>query len=148
MQPPRAATLLGYAGLLPFFGLAGLAIWGPPALSQIASSGLLVYGVAILSFMGGCRWGFAAAGLGRGATISAFAVAVAPALVGWAALWARPILSDAVVSGLLVLSLAALLISDLWAARTGAAPDWWPALRVPLTIGACLSLTAFGVATT
>lgn len=141
-QPPAAATQLGYAGLIPFVGLAALQIVAP-ALWPGAAEALLLYGAVILSFMGGCRWGFSCAGLGAGPTISALAIAVTPALFGWAALLARPWIGPAAAALLLALGFIGLLMSDFWAARTGDAPDWWPALRQPLTIGASASLLFF-----
>ena len=82
--------LLGYAGLIPFVGLAIRAIAGPMEWRTGASTGLLVYGVSILSFMGGCRWGFAAAGLGQGPTLAPLAISVLPALLAWAVMALLP----------------------------------------------------------
>ena len=79
---PKAAWQLGLAGLLPFGALALGVFLG----IEGAQSGLLNYGALILSFMGGCRWGFAAAGLGQGATFGLLGVSVLPALYAWCAL--------------------------------------------------------------
>ncbi|MEM6679182.1 MAG: DUF3429 domain-containing protein, partial [Pseudomonadota bacterium] len=59
---PPPARWLGLAGLLPFAGLTLLAIATPDAINEEARTLLAAYGAAILSFMGGCRWGFASAG--------------------------------------------------------------------------------------
>lgn len=146
-RPPRPAVLLGYAGLIPFIGLAAAALAGPAELRSIAVEGLLIYGVSILSFMGGCRWGFAAAGLGAGPTFSAFAISVLPSLWGWAVYWAAPILGASLVGAALAVGFVALYLSDLAASRSGDAPSWWPALRGPLTLGASLSLATFAAVT-
>ena len=59
ISPPRWATGLGYAGLLPFVALA-LAAWLAPAAyrAQVAFT-LLAYGATIASFLGAIHWGLA-----------------------------------------------------------------------------------------
>ena len=63
---PRPAVALGFAGLIPFVGLALLAHMAPIDVALRAQYSLSVYGAVILGFMGGCRWGFAASGMGEG----------------------------------------------------------------------------------
>lgn len=138
--PPAPALLLGYAGLSPFFGLVALAAAG---LWDGAAAALLAYGAVILSFMGGCRWGFACAGLGRGPSLVALTISVAPALLGWAALLGRNLLGDAGAATVLAAGFLALYAADVLAARAADAPTWWPKLRAPLTAGAAGSLIAF-----
>jgi hypothetical protein len=46
---------------------------------------------------------------------------------------------------MLALGLAFLYLADVVLTAQGGAPAWWPALRRPLTLGACLSL-AVGMA--
>jgi hypothetical protein len=59
MLPPPTAVWLGYAGLLPFVGLAGASLWlGHLENGQLAQA-LLAYGASILSFMGAINWGLA-----------------------------------------------------------------------------------------
>jgi hypothetical protein len=129
---PEAARLLGFAGLIPFAALAGAAWLAPDGLSTWAQGSLAHYGAAILSFMGGCRWGFAAAGLGEGPTMRPLALSVAPSLLAWLALSApAPVALLALAAGLV-----ALLAADLSLTKTGGAPAWWPSLRWPLTLGA------------
>ena len=145
MQTPPAAMQLGFAGLAPFFAAALLAAFGPLELARAGEAALLIYGGLILSFMGGCRWGFAAAGMGDGPSFRALALSVAPTLWAFAALGARFVepqpLSTAGAAAALVLGFAALWASDLKAGLEGAAPDWWLVLRSPLTAGACAALT-------
>lgn len=138
-QTPAAARLLGFAGLIPFVGLAAVALVGPEAWRAVAQAALAQYGAIILSFMGGCRWGFAAAGMGRGPAFDLLAISVAPALYAWGVLVAAPAPLDL---AMLAAGLAALLAADLALARQGGAPRWWPALRWPLTLVAGLSLLA------
>jgi hypothetical protein len=80
IELPRGAIRLGWAGVLPFVGLA-LAAWWPDARDP-AMRAFLAYGALILSFLGGARWGRAmAAGAGTGQ----FAASVIPSLWGWLA---------------------------------------------------------------
>lgn len=140
---PGPAAWLGGAGLIPFAGLAIGAWTAPGAWQPLALQALAGYGAIILSFMGGCRWGFAAAGLGRGATWQALAVSVLPALYAWPLL----LLASAWAGLLLAPGFAALYLADRVATQSGDAPPWWPRLRLPLTLGAVLSLVA-GAAST
>jgi len=138
---PVAARWLGLAGLIPFAGLAGLVILVPSAASW--AIGLLIgYGVAILSFMGGCRWGFAAAGLGEGPSFAMLGLSVVPALYAWAVAALVP----ALALGGLSVGFLALLALDLALSRRRGAPIWWPALRLPLSVGASLALLAAALA--
>ncbi|MEM6906904.1 MAG: DUF3429 domain-containing protein [Pseudomonadota bacterium] len=130
---PQAARWLGLAGVIPFasFALAAWMVPGPLTLAVLGG-----YGAVILSFMGGCRWGLAAAGMGEGPAFLPLALSVLPALYAWIALllpwpWAGVALA---------LGFALLLVADLALAREGGAPPWWPALRWPLSVAAGGSL--------
>ena len=140
-SPPRAtvpapAKWLGAAGLVPFAGLAAYALLGPGADAALARGGLAGYGAVILSFMGGCRWGFAAAGLGEGASWTNLGLSVLPALLAWPLLY----VADPARLLLLAFGFAVLLLADILLVRRGGAPDWWPRLRWPLTAGAVAGL--------
>ena len=119
-EVPPVPLALGLAGAIPFVALAapvsasiGLEGVFPEAYRAAAQAG---YGAAILSFLGGTQWGFAAsgygaaqaaAGSGKVAADAAFAVAnlatlagpgryvygVAPSLYAWTALALRQLLS-------------------------------------------------------
>lgn len=131
---PRAAAWLGGAGLIPFAAGAALC-WLFP--DDILPQQLLgAYGAVILAFMGGCRWGFAAAGMGRGPTWVALGVSVMPALLGWVALFTQP--PTPLIA--LAAGFAVLLAADIRLTRAGGAPAWWTRLRWPLTAGAVASL--------
>ena len=134
---PAAARLLGLAGLIPFAGLS-LAVmlgWHP-----LAGPALIGYGAVILSFMGGCRWGLAAAGMGQGPALLPLGVSVFPALFAWVI----GLLPAAVALPALAAGFLALLWADLILTRQNGAPVWWPALRWPLSLGAatCLMFAA------
>ncbi|MEM1314575.1 MAG: DUF3429 domain-containing protein [Pseudomonadota bacterium] len=136
---PRPALWLGLSGLIPFVALAVLCHAAPAPWNFRALVALAGYGAAILSFMGGCRWGFAASGMEEeGPSWFRLGVSVVPALLAWASLLAFP------AAGALVcaLGLIALFAADVSLTRAGGAPAWWPALRLPLTVGAAGSLLA------
>ena len=52
---PKAACLLGFAGLIPFFTAAAIGLVGAIPLHDISLKALLAYGAVILSFLGGIR---------------------------------------------------------------------------------------------
>ncbi len=84
-QPPRIAQWLGYGGLLPFVGLAGLDLWmNSPDGTRIAAA-LLAYGASILSFMGAIHWGLALRDNASPDT-KLLLWGVVPSLVAWLAL--------------------------------------------------------------
>ena len=138
---PIGAVLLGVAGLIPFLGFAALAVSGTDGgLSIIGLSPrtiLSAYGAVIASFLGGIRWGAAAA---RGSGNADYLVAILPSLIAWAAL-AAPAPWDLRILGALVL-LWGLVDQDL--ARRGLAPAWMGRLRLILSgvAGAALLVAA------
>lgn len=139
---PPAALWLGLSGLIPFVALA-LSLWLVPGWADAAARLLIGYGAVILSFMGGCRWGLAAAGMGEGPAVGPLAVSVLPALWAWpVALLPAPGAMAGLAAGLVALYLA-----DRALTAAGGAPAWWPALRLPLTAGAAGSLLAGAAAT-
>jgi len=144
---PRAALLLGLAGLIPF-------VWGAasqlsPALADIGTVMAgprfvgpyvsLAYGTVILSFMSGVLWGFATRATGSAAAIG-YALSVLPAL------WAFFMVGGGPVSaaGNLMAGFAGLLGLDALFWRWGLAPPWWMRLRGGLTavVRACLAVPA------
>lgn len=59
MQARLTASVLGYAGLIPFYGfLLGFALLEDYPRS-LSIQGFLLYSLAILSFLGGTVWGYA-----------------------------------------------------------------------------------------
>ncbi|MEM9763289.1 MAG: DUF3429 domain-containing protein [Pseudomonadota bacterium] len=136
---PAAAGWLGLAGLLPFFACALAVAMLSEAPQSVATQLLAAYGAVILSFMGGCRWGLAAAGLGPDGGLSpwfAYTASVVPSLYAWVVL----VLPDPWRMALLALGFLGLLGADYALTARGGAPTWWPALRLPLSLGASASL--------
>ena len=146
-QAPRAALILGLAGLLPFLWSVGTEMsptlaefglrWmGPRFLGPYVG---LAYGTVILSFMSGALWGFAAR-----AEVNAglfYALSVIPAL------WAFLFVGGGPVSASIYLAagFVGLLGLDWFFDQQGLTPPWWIGLRLGLTavVVACLMVTAF-----
>ncbi|MEM6488973.1 MAG: DUF3429 domain-containing protein [Pseudomonadota bacterium] len=155
---PAAAAWLGLSGLIPFLGGAvALALLDGPA-GRLAQDLVAGYGAVILSFMGGCRWGFVAAGVGAAGAETAggdadsaaegsdetretwlrYALSVVPALYAWPVL----VMADPARPALLGVGFLLLLAADVRLARRGGAPAWWPTLRWPLSLGAAGAMFA------
>jgi hypothetical protein len=142
---PRAALVLGLAGLIPFLwsaathllpALAGWAgQWLPPMF--LGAYVGLTYGTVILSFMSGVLWGFATRAEGREAA-AAYTLSVIPAL------WCFFMVTDASDNSVIYLAagFVGLLFLDTIFSVWGLAPPWWLRLRVMLTVVvvACLAL--------
>jgi hypothetical protein len=139
---PRAALVLGLAGLLPFF--FGLATILSPALqaATLATIGprfvgpyvLIAYGTVILCFMSGVLWGFAAKGAEQSWT--GYALSVGPAL------WAFFFVGGGTMQALaaLMTGFVVLLVIDQQFSLWGLTPRWWMRLRLMLTAGVLLAL--------
>ncbi|MCO4053471.1 MAG: DUF3429 domain-containing protein [Bosea sp.] len=145
-SPPKVPLLLGALGLLPFLGLSfGLAIGVTLPLFEDADSmrvGLVGYGVAILSFLGGVRWGLAIKESEEGGSKADrdFIISVIPALIGWFA-WFQSSPADL---WWLVAAHVALGLLDYGLACRIIVPEWYGRLRLALSgiAAACLMLAA------
>ncbi len=139
---PKVPLWLGVAGLIPFVALS-LALAAGATLPLFTDEdsmrvALVGYGVAILSFLGGVRWGVALKEdeAGDGKANRDFVISVIPALVGWFA-WFQPSPADLwwlaaahVLLGLLDYGLACRTIVQ----------EWFGRLRLGLSAVAALSL--------
>jgi len=135
---PVAAAWLGGLGAIPFLGLALAVPLAHEALRPQLDFALLSYGAIILSFLGGIRWGLA---IVQGSQTSRrlfrlLGLSVTPSLVAWAAL----VMPDEFGWMTLAAGFVVMLVVDIWAARSGEAPSWYPMLRWPLTGAAVASL--------
>jgi len=131
---PRSALLLGFAGLIPFFGTAAVSIVPDMPLQHFSLRALLAYGAVILTFLGGIRWGLAMVSSGPANLFGPLFVSVVPALLAWFAL----LLPSSLGLILLALGFAGVLVADL---RLSTAPTWYPILRLPLSAGAIIALS-------
>lgn len=138
---PIGAVVLGVAGLIPFLGFAALSVAGNDGglgtLGLSPRTILSAYGAVIASFLGGIRWGAAAA---RNAGSGDYLLAIVPSLIAWAAL-AAPAPWDLRILGVLVLAWG-LVDQDL--PRRGLVPRWLGRLRLVLSgvAGAALLVAA------
>lgn len=141
VRPPVAASLLGYAGLLPPMVAIAVRVIDPAKGGMMLALALL-YAALILSFLGGMWWGAAAARVSGAALTLWLAVAVVPTLV---ALAAGAVLFASVVSAAAIVAAGLLgsLLVDMALVRVGHVPPWWMKLRIPLSVGlAALTLLA------
>jgi hypothetical protein len=137
-HPSRTAWLLGLAGLIPFWASAAVYAFGPPNFAGPALLTLLAYSAAILSFLGGIRWG-QEIGAGRPPRALVLVLSNLPAIAAWLLLAAGGgfgLSEQQALGGFLV----AFAVQGAWDARAGSAPRWHRRLRVVLTIGAVLAL--------
>ena len=131
---PALPRMLGLAGLLPQWALLFVLAVGEDYWRFAALALAWGYAALIFSFLGGMWWGLAARGGSRVAGW-VWIAAVLPSLLALAtyapwvfgAEWPGP--------SLVVLGIA-ILASPLVDRRLGPlAPDWWMALRWPLSLG-------------
>lgn len=136
-SPPRAAWILGVAGLLPFVALSTLAHLRPEPWYAIWLAALAQYGAVILAFVGALHWGYAVQRDLRGSASGiTYGWSVMPALLGWMSLQ-LPIWSALrMQAATLVLCVAV----DRVLARHYAVPDWFMPLRYTLTLVAASCL--------
>jgi hypothetical protein len=138
---PRTALVLGGAGLIPFL-FGGISIWLdiPVNIKLGISQMTLTYGMIILSFLGGIRWG--AAMVQSAKMDTALILSVVPSLLAFASFFMPG--QDA--SLVLAIAFIGQGFADHAAGRDGRLPNWYPNLRVILTIvvtGTLFSLTAW-----
>ena len=137
MRPslPAAAIAIGITSLAPLIAGAALAVLGATLDWRLYGTSLLsAYAACALSFLGAVHWGLAM----REQPVPAarLAVSIIPALVGFVAL------AIGGRAGLTVMAAGFLgvLAYDIFGARRGFVPAWYPRLRWPLTGIALLSL--------
>jgi len=135
--PPRLATILGIAGLLPALGGLLLARHAPGA-AWTGQMGVLLYATSVLAFIGGLWWGLALSGQsGRLRALMLVAgVALQLGAFGLVLGAGRAGLPTA-LGGTAVLLLASGMI-ELSLARAGAIGTAW--LRLRLVLSAALAL--------
>lgn len=139
----RIALLLGFAGLLPQAAGVALIALGKRDPTDLAWAPLLtgygivlIYGAAILSFLGGIWWGFAMRRSTGQARLAA--VAVLPSLVSVACVLAAAATFQHGGAGPVIALGVAILLTlpvDRHLVATGEVPANWMRLRVPLSLG-------------
>ncbi|KAJ3070348.1 hypothetical protein HK102_006703 [Quaeritorhiza haematococci] len=135
-EVPKAAKLLGYAGLIPFVSSTALSLYMPEAVGLLQEV-QAAYGACILSFMGAIHWGLAMANYGNSArslptNTLRYTLSTVPSLIAFFSLGTGVPPSTALIAQLVGFN--GLLAGDLYAARWGYVPaNWYPGLRVLLT---------------
>jgi Protein of unknown function (DUF3429) len=137
---PAAALVFGLGGLIPFVGLAGLALLGPPSSRADAILKLAHYGATIVSFVGALHWGYAVRDDARGAQAwIRYGWSVVPALVAWLALQFDAVTALRIQASMLVVCI---LVDRRFAHELGL-PGWLMSLRYWLSaVGAACPLLA------
>ena len=127
---PKAALLLGLAGVLPFivFGLLAITLGGGIVTPKLADTLLIGYGAIILSFMAGVRWGLALTAHREDDQALQLTVSVVPSLIAWAACF----MPFAYGLPLLTFSHLALAVWDIRGMHNGRGPVWYAKLRMVL----------------
>ena len=132
----KLADRLAMAGFAPFalclFWLLGIEPSEPNW--QLALTAMRAYAIAILSFLGGVRWG---AALGEDGAARTFWHSIVPAMLAWATVFMQPVLALAI----LAMTFAGLGAWDVLSAQRGALPGWYGMIRMKLTfmvVGALL----------
>lgn len=146
LRPPKTALILGWAGVVPFWGLALASAlrWNLPLIADERAA-LVGYGAIILSFMAGVQWGLAmrAPDAPDGpATQRLLMLSVLPAIAAWFTLLATPAAALIILAGLFV----ALLTVDFRVIAQGMAPSWYRSLRIQLTAAVILALAVAVIA--
>ena len=136
MSPNLVSQLLGYSGLVPFFGLSlGAHFLGDEAGSW-ASLGFIVYSLSIYAFLAGALWG-QAQGSDSTATTGTLITSNALVLFGVAAtLLAQP----KTTAMLMILGYLELLIYE---SRVTQQDNWYQTMRRRLTAGVVIAHLLF-----
>ena len=129
-------TQLGYAGLIPFVFLAGILWLAPEINPQKVHQALLSYAAIILSFMGAVHWGLAIAQKHSSINSLQLVVSVMPTLIAWFSSMTTPLWNYSI----LIATFALLCLIDGYFVHKQQAPDWYPRLRIPLTVVVVISL--------
>jgi hypothetical protein len=131
---PPLARPLGFAGLVPFAGLAVLSLFGV----AWAPGAIAAYGATILAFLGAVHWGFALRALPGedDAGPARLVLGVVPALLAWVAL----LLPTGAGLWLLAAGILGTAAVETMAARRGLVPAEYLRLRWWLSAGAAAAL--------
>ena len=144
MLPPRAASLLGYAGVIPFITAAVIVFFlYPRPEAKMVLTCMIAYGAVILSFLGGIRWALAMLFPEDDALLRRLALATAPSLLAWLSMFVPAVWGLVILLGAFWGQAAA----DLRATRLKEAPQWYGGYRIRLSIlvFAALAVSLFGL---
>jgi Protein of unknown function (DUF3429) len=133
----KTADRLALAGFLPFALCLLWLIGTKPSEPNwhLALLAMRAYAIAILSFLGGVRWG---AALGEDGAARTLWHSIVPALLAWATIFMQPVLALAI----LAMTFAGQGAWDVLSAQSGPLPAWYGGIRMKLTfmvVGALLA---------
>lgn len=138
IQAPTPALFLGFSGLIPFMS-APLLMAATQSFYPELAYAQVVYGAAIVSFLGGARWGFAIpAGSPAQPDWMNLGNSVIPSLLAWIALLCK----DNITEGALVVLMGLGLSLHYDLTLLPGYPSWFKAMRTVLTLVATFSLVA------
>ena len=121
---------------MPFFGGAGVYAFGAPELGGPGLLTLLAWSAAILSFLGGTRWGVEMAAHPE-PRWSVLILSILPPAAAWLLLAAAPLaLTERQLGGFML----AFGLQWLWDATAKDPPRWYGRLRTVLSAGAVAAL--------
>lgn len=128
MDTKKAAFWLGLAGYIPFGALTLAIIFGS-TFAPTAKMLLIGYAVAILSFLGGIRWGIGLVTEDGRRQAFTLAMSVMPSL--WA--WVAAFIGGNVAFLMFAIGFIAMGWWDNKLVAEGGAPSWFGSLRLILT---------------
>ncbi len=135
----RTAWWLGLAGLIPFVAapLVLFAIDIDNPLADPIINAFRGYGIAILSFLGGIRWGTALGAENHQHRYDSLSLvlSVIPSLIAWCTIFMSP--AAAIIT--LLIGFCAQGAWDKWSGQVGKFPAWFLSLRITLTLVVALS---------
>ncbi|HVY02077.1 MAG TPA: DUF3429 domain-containing protein [Caulobacterales bacterium] len=137
---PSAPLWIGFAALAPLIGAALLAMSSDPETARAALVSFGIYAAAMLSFLGGVRWGLEIARAPNAPNAARLAYATAPSIGGW--ILAYTVAADPRVAGAAMIFSGLFAVQYVWdrtSAQERLAPAWYPLLREVLTGGAMLA---------
>jgi hypothetical protein len=132
---PAALWAIALLALSPFPAAALLYAYGPPNLASASLTSLLAWSTAVLSFLGGVRWGLETREPRPRWMRQAFSALCAVA--AWVILLARGAAPDTWILGGFI---AAFLVQWLFDHQVPEAPSRYPLLSTAVTGAACVSL--------
>ncbi len=140
-QTPKVVKIVSTLGIIPFL-LGAFAVFNLPILSPELNKFLInvsiLYGSLILTFLGGCLFGFECLS-NSGPNNTRIWVAVSPAFIALLAL-----LTSNFSASILAVGFLLVFNFDRRFHIAGVVPKWWLSLRLPLTTIVIISLSIIG----
>lgn len=138
---PKVIKIISYCGIIPFLlGVIGTFKFSlfHPYLNTFLVETSILYSALILSFLGGCLFGFEC--LNRsGPNIFRSWIAILPSLWALIGLQIEDFSATILIVGFLLVYEV-----DRRAHVSQIVPDWWLSLRFPLTVTVIISLSIIG----